>query len=106
MRVLSTTRFAKNLAGWLLLAAALAVPAMAKQHPVPLDPKTDSAKCIECHADKAKGKNVHTAIATGCTSCHEIRTNKDVTRIKLITTTPVKLCLQCHSDKDAAQNKG
>jgi len=89
-----------------VLVAAVAVPALAKQHPVPLDPKTDSAKCAECHADKTKGKAVHSAIAMGCTSCHEIRTSKDVTRIKLTTTTSAKLCLQCHSDKDASQIKG
>ena len=29
---------------------------MAAMHPVPLDKNTDSAKCIECHEDKAKGK--------------------------------------------------
>ena len=106
MENIATTRFLRKAAQWLVLVAALAIPAIAKQHPVPLDPKTDSAKCIECHQDKAKGKSVHSAIAMGCTSCHEIRTNKDVTRVKLITTTPVKLCLQCHSDKDAAQIKG
>ena len=44
----------------------------AATHPVPLDKNTDSAKCIACHQDKAKGKAVHSAIATGCTSCHEI----------------------------------
>jgi len=102
----ATRRFVGWLAYWLVLVAALAVPAVAKQHPVPLDPKTDAAKCIECHADKAKGKAVHSAIATGCASCHEIRRNRDVTRVKLTTTTSVKLCLQCHSDKDAAQIKG
>jgi hypothetical protein len=70
-----------------LLLGLLAAPyATAKQHPVPLDPKTDSAKCIECHANKAKGKAVHSAIATGCLSCHEIRSVKDVTRVKLTTT--------------------
>ncbi|MFZ3211149.1 MAG: cytochrome c3 family protein [Terriglobales bacterium] len=106
MQTSATRRFVGRLGSWLVLVAVLAVPAMAKQHPVPLDPKTDSAKCIECHADKTKGKAVHSAIAMGCTSCHEIRTNKDVTHVKLITTTPVKLCLQCHSDKDAAQLKG
>jgi predicted CXXCH cytochrome family protein len=90
----------------LVLAVLFAMPAMAKQHPVPLDPKMDAAKCAECHQDKTKGKAVHSAITMGCTSCHEIRTTKDVTRVKLITTTPVKLCLQCHSDKDAAQIKG
>ncbi len=49
---------------------------------------------------------MHSAIATGCLSCHEIRTNRDVTHIKLIAATPVKLCLQCHADKDATQIKG
>ena len=76
------------------------------QHPVPLDKNTDSAKCLECHAEKGKGKAVHSAIATGCMSCHEIRTNRDVTHIKLIAVTPVKVCLTCHADKDAAQIKG
>jgi predicted CXXCH cytochrome family protein len=103
---MATTRFLRIAAQWLVLTAALAIPVMAKQHPVPLDPKTDAAKCVECHADKAKGKAVHSAIATGCLSCHEVRVNRDVTRVKLITTTPSKLCLQCHSDKDATQIKG
>lgn len=75
-------------------------------HPVPLDPKIDSAKCLECHEDKTKGKAVHSAIATGCLSCHQVRVNKDTTRVMLITATPYKLCLSCHGDKDAAQIKG
>jgi predicted CXXCH cytochrome family protein len=78
----------------------------AATHPVPLDKNTDSAKCIECHQDKAKGKAVHSAIATGCTSCHEVRVTKDVTRVKLITATPYALCLTCHADKNAADLKG
>ena len=81
-------------------------PAFAKTHPVPLDKNVDSAKCLECHEDKSKGKAVHSAIATGCLSCHEVRVNKDVTRVKLTTTTPYKVCLTCHSEKDAAQIKG
>lgn len=43
---------------------------------------------------------------TGCTSCHEIRVNKDVTRTKLITTTTQALCFTCHADKDPKQIKG
>ena len=78
----------------------------AATHPVPLDKNTDSAKCIECHEDKAKGKAVHSAIAMGCTSCHEVRVTKDVTRVKLITATPYALCLTCHADKNAADLKG
>ncbi len=45
-------------------------------------------------------------MAGGCLTCHEIRVSKDVTRVKLITTTSYKLCLSCHSDKDATQIKG
>lgn len=75
-------------------------------HPVPLDPKADATVCLQCHEDKNKGKAVHSAIAMGCTSCHEIRVSKDVTRIKLTTSTPSGLCFTCHADKDASQIKG
>ena len=93
--------------GVVLGLAAVGVPrAFSAVHPVPLDPKGDSAKCLECHEDKTKGKAVHSAIALGCLSCHEVRINKDTTRVKLITATPYKLCLTCHADKDAAQIKG
>jgi predicted CXXCH cytochrome family protein len=92
--------------GLLAGALLLVVPIYADIHPVPLEKNADSAKCLECHADKAKGKFVHTAISTGCTSCHEIRVNRDVTRVKLITTTTYGLCLTCHKDKNAAELKG
>ena len=83
-----------TLAARLLFAAALlfsASAAHAKEHPVPLDKNTDSATCVGCHEDKTKGKAVHSAIAAGCTSCHEVRVSKDTTRVKLITTTPQAL---------------
>ena len=83
-----------------------ALPAFAATHPVPLDKNTDAAKCLECHSDKQQGKAIHSAMATGCMSCHEIRINKDVTRVKLITATPAALCLTCHADKNAADLKG
>ena len=91
------------LAGLLLFSAS---SALADVHPVPLEKNTDTAKCLECHGDKAKGKSVHTAIAAGCTSCHEIRVNKDVTRVKLITTTVAALCFTCHSDKNPSEING
>jgi len=90
----------------LAVAIALAGTAHAVQHPVPLDPKADPSTCIACHEDKTKGKFVHSAIAMGCLSCHEIRNGKDVTRVKLITTTPNALCITCHADKKAADIKG
>ena len=98
------TKAVRFFPGVLLLAWASV--SFAGIHPVPLDKNTDSAKCAECHEDKAKGKFVHSAIPMGCTSCHEVRVSKDVTRIKLITATPQSLCITCHSDKDFAQIKG
>jgi len=99
-----------QLSRWLLLAALLfaLMPsrAMAAVHPVPLDKNVDAAKCLECHEDKTKGKSVHSAMALGCLSCHEVRVNKDVTRVKLITATPVALCITCHADKKASDIKG
>jgi predicted CXXCH cytochrome family protein len=89
-----------------LVLCITASSAWAKTHPVPLDKNVDSAKCLECHEDKSKGKFVHSAIATGCLSCHEVRVNKDITRVKLITATPYALCLSCHADKNAAEMKG
>ena len=45
-------------------------------------------------------------MAMGCMSCHEVRVNRDVTHVKLITTTPRALCITCHADKNAADIKG
>ncbi len=86
---------------WLLsyVLAIAVLPAVAKTHPVPLDKNVDAAKCLECHEDKTKGKAVHSAIATGCLSCHEVRVSNDVTRVKLTTTTTQALCLTCHDEK-------
>jgi len=97
-----------NLARAIAMASLLflsAISAHAKSHPA-LTSKTDDAKCLECHDSKAKGKAVHSAIAIGCSSCHEVRISGDTTRIKLATVTAGKLCLQCHADKDASQIKG
>jgi len=99
----SRVRTAALCLAFISLAAARA---NADIHPVPLDPKTDASKCVECHDDKTKGKAVHSAMAMGCLSCHEIRVNRDITRVKLITATPYSLCLTCHADKKAADIKG
>ncbi len=88
------------------LFVLLSVRASAQIHPVPLDKNTDAAKCAECHVDKTKGKSVHSAMATGCLSCHEIRVNGTVTHVKLITATPAALCITCHTDKKASDIKG
>ena len=88
-----------------LLMGVMPVWLRAAKHPT-LDPKADSAKCIECHADKTKAKSPHSTMAGGCLSCHEVRVNRDITRVKLITATPLSLCLTCHKDKNAATLTG
>ena len=70
-----------NVLIFIALIALLISRAAAAVHPVPLDKNVDSAKCLECHEDKSKGKAVHSAIAMGCLSCHEVRVNKDITRV-------------------------
>ena len=97
------TKFILKIASINLL---FSLAAWAGIHPVPLDPKADASVCAQCHEDKMKGKSVHTAISMGCTTCHEIRVKKDVTRTKLKSTTTVALCLSCHADKKAADIKG
>jgi len=106
---ITTTRSLRKAAWWLVVMAALAIPSMAKRHPVPLDPNTDSAKCIDCHQDKTKGASVHTAIQMGCASCHEVRVVKsrdkkrpDVTRVKLTKATSQAVCLTCHEGMKAS----
>ena len=89
-----------------VLAGAFSTAAWAAVHPVPLDPKQDPATCVQCHEDKTKGKSVHSAIAMGCTCCHQIRVSRDVTRVTLTTPTPVALCFTCHADKNTANIKG
>jgi predicted CXXCH cytochrome family protein len=88
------------------LMALLVARATAAVHPVPLDKNVDAAKCLECHEDKSKGKFVHSAIAMGCLSCHQVRTNRDVTHVTLTSAVPYKVCLSCHDDKDATKIKG
>src|SRR5579885_2385476 len=89
----------KFLAVVFYVAAISVLPSFAKTHPVPLDKNVDAKKCLECHEDKSKGRAVHSAIATGCMSCHEVRVSRDVTRVKLMTTTTQALCLSCHDEK-------
>lgn len=87
------TRYAADL---VLCLATLGAYARAAQHPVPLGQNPDSATCIECHADKTKGKRVHSAMAMGCNACHVVTQARDVTTINLVA--PAKdLCFSCHA---------
>jgi len=74
-------------------------------HPA-VDPNVNAGKCVQCHADKTKSKFPHPPVPKSCMSCHEVRVNRDITRVKLITATPLSLCLSCHTDKKASEIKG
>lgn len=85
-----------------LLFTAVAVCSLrlhAAEHPVPLEKNTDGAKCLECHDDKAKGKHVHSAIAMGCTTCHEVKVENDATLVNLISPRE-ELCATCHAKSE------
>jgi len=98
------TKVVRSILVMVLVASPIGL--LAAIHPVSLDKNTTSEQCVACHEDKAKGKVVHPAVLAGCTSCHEIRINKDVTRVKLKTTTPQALCITCHAELNASQLKG
>ena len=92
-----------------LLLALLFLPvsvrrAFATIHPVQLEKGTDTAKCVECHEDKTKGKNIHPAVSMGCLTCHLIRNTNEATRVNLKTARIATLCVECHADKRPAEN--
>jgi predicted CXXCH cytochrome family protein len=91
----------------LLIMLVLAwVPRLsAGEHPVPLEKNVDAAKCLECHEDKTKGEHVHTAISMGCTSCHEVKVDKDTTFVEL-NAPKEELCFSCHEKSKAQVQHG
>ena len=107
-RIAAQCRESSKRALWVSAATVLLIasPAFAGKHPVPLEKNTDGATCIGCHENKTKGTAVHSAIAMGCTSCHEVRNNKSATYVKLTASNPGALCITCHSDKNAETIKG
>ncbi|HAZ13740.1 MAG: hypothetical protein A2X86_10120 [Bdellovibrionales bacterium GWA2_49_15] len=61
--------------------------------------------CLQCHTKFASKfsskKNVHSAIeAEGCLGCHNPH-GSDVPKLLKITTVESKLCVSCHTDKEA-----
>lgn len=75
---------------------ALTPMSLAQKHPVTLDPKTETTTCVGCHEDKNTGKNIHSAIAGGCTSCHDIKTQGEDTEVNL-NQPKNELCFTCHA---------
>ena len=87
----------------LLLASAARMNA--GEHPVPLEKNIDAAKCLECHEDKSKGAHVHTAISMGCTTCHDVKVEKDTTIVELVSPKE-EICLTCHEKAKGTTQHG
>lgn len=51
--------------------------------------------CSSCHADKSRGKSVHSAMALPCTVCHVAQSQGDMTTLTLLMPKP-KICFACH----------
>lgn len=87
----------RSTTAFFLFLFGLSVTIRAAEHPVPLEKNTDTAKCVECHEDKSKGKHVHSAMGAGCNSCHEIKVQGEVTNVDLNQPAD-QLCFSCHTN--------
>jgi len=76
----------------LLLLLPLAMQASAIEHPGILD---KDAQCSSCHANKTRGKSVHSAGEVSCTVCHLTETKGDMTMLNLLLSKE-KICSACH----------
>jgi predicted CXXCH cytochrome family protein len=76
----------------LLLLLVAATQASTIEHPgiLPRD-----ANCSSCHANKTRGKSVHSAMAIPCTVCHLAETQGDMTTLNLVMPKE-KICFACH----------
>ena len=83
----------------LLLLLAAALQASVIEHPgiVPRN-----ADCSSCHANKTKGKSVHSAMALPCTVCHLAQTEGDMTTLSQAWPKE-KICSACHQQSTELQ---
>jgi predicted CXXCH cytochrome family protein len=92
LAAVSAVSSATALTGFLLLLLAPAMQASAIEHPgiVPRD-----ANCSSCHANKTRGKSVHSAMLLSCTVCHLAQTEGDMTTLNLAWPKE-EMCFVCH----------
>ncbi len=93
-RIVGLLIVAQLLVVLLLLPAAMSASAVEHsiEHPGVL-PK--DANCSSCHANKTKGKSVHSAMEIPCTACHLATTEGDMTTLNLAAPKE-KICFACH----------
>jgi predicted CXXCH cytochrome family protein len=83
----------------LFLLLAMSVRASAAEHPGILDRQDN---CSTCHADKFKGKSVHSAMSIPCTVCHVAQTQGDMTTMDLLMPKE-QICFACHVKSSETQ---
>lgn len=90
-----------------LLALGVAPSGQSPEHP-PVKTSdsgpSDSAICVECHADRASGQVVHAAVQAGCDTCHAVEKDDEETQVRL-TLDGNDLCFTCHEDKKPQPNQ-
>ena len=59
--------------------------------------------CLQCHKSKKAGKVVHSAVETGCATCHGEPHREEKPELDLTADLP-ELCYECH-DEEMFQNK-
>ncbi|MBZ5682125.1 MAG: cytochrome c3 family protein [Acidobacteriia bacterium] len=67
----------------------------AGKHPTRVD---ETSNCLECHADKINGQDVHPALKKGCVACHAIENKDDTTYVNL-KLSPAVGCFACHQQQ-------
>ncbi len=67
------------------------------EHPFIAPGEIKTETCLGCHPDKKEGKFVHTAVASGCESCHQATSDqaKEKTTVTLMAQGG-ELCAMCH----------
>jgi predicted CXXCH cytochrome family protein len=72
------------------------------EHPYIAPEDIKSETCLGCHPDKKEGKFVHTAVTSGCKSCHEASSEKEKEKTTVtLMAEGSELCAMCHEVKKA-----
>ena len=70
------------------------------EHPYIVPEEIRTATCLGCHPDKKEGKFVHTAVTTGCETCHRATSENESERTTiLLMAQGGELCALCHEAK-------
>jgi predicted CXXCH cytochrome family protein len=87
-----------------LLSLTVNRPAVARtlaEHPY-IDPNNiKSETCLGCHPDKEEGTFIHTAVGSGCESCHQATSEKEKEKTSVtLLAIGGELCAMCHEVKN------